>query len=195
MSAVYPDLTFPPINLWSMPVQHINQLINEVIKKEGGYVNHPDDHGKATKYGITQATLSGFRGHACSAADVKALSKAAAAVIYRHQYYIKPGFDKLPEALQPVIFDMGVNCGPGRAVKLLQATLHAAGYNPGPEDGVLGGKTQLAARKAYDALGPALINNLVARRCAYYRALVEADASQQVFLNGWLARAESFRLA
>jgi lysozyme family protein len=176
-------------------VQHINQMINDVIKKEGGYVNHRSDRGGPTKYGITQSTLSRYRGRQCTAADVKALPTASAAVIYRHEYYIKPGLDKLPEALRPVIFDMGVNCGPKRAIKLLQAALHAAGYNPGPEDGVMGGKTSSAARTAYDAMGPALINNLVSRRCDYYRALVEADASQGVFLNGWLARAESFRLA
>lgn len=44
---------------------NIEQYLDELIKREGGYVNNPADRGGATKYGITEAVAraSGFKGH------------------------------------------------------------------------------------------------------------------------------------
>ena len=39
----------------------VDDLISDIIRREGGYVNHPDDRGGPTNYGITQATLSEWR--------------------------------------------------------------------------------------------------------------------------------------
>jgi lysozyme family protein len=43
---------------------HIDQLIEEVIGREGGYSNHPADRGGATRWGITEAVARahGYRG-------------------------------------------------------------------------------------------------------------------------------------
>ncbi|EPH1975837.1 glycosyl hydrolase 108 family protein, partial [Acinetobacter baumannii 45002_8] len=44
---------------------NIEQYLDELIKREGGYVNNPADRGGATKYGITQAVArtNGFKGN------------------------------------------------------------------------------------------------------------------------------------
>jgi lysozyme family protein len=33
----------------------LDELINALIEREGGYVNHPADRGGPTRYGITEA--------------------------------------------------------------------------------------------------------------------------------------------
>ncbi|KCW15189.1 glycosyl hydrolase 108 family protein, partial [Acinetobacter baumannii 42057_4] len=44
---------------------NIEQYLEELIKREGGYVNNPADRGGATKYGITEAVAraNGFKGN------------------------------------------------------------------------------------------------------------------------------------
>ena len=44
---------------------NIEQYLDELIKREGGYVNNPADRGGATKYGITEAVAraNGFKGN------------------------------------------------------------------------------------------------------------------------------------
>ena len=39
-------------------MKHIDAMITDVIRREGGYVNHPADKGGPTKYGITHKTLT-----------------------------------------------------------------------------------------------------------------------------------------
>ncbi|EJY0890163.1 hypothetical protein OE991_005197, partial [Escherichia coli] len=41
-----------------------DKIFDEVLGKEGGYVNHPDDKGGPTKWGITEkvARAHGYRG-------------------------------------------------------------------------------------------------------------------------------------
>jgi lysozyme family protein len=171
----------------------INQLIADVIKKEGGYSNHPADKGGPTCFGVTQATLTSYLGRSCSATDVKLMTKKTAAAIYESLYYLKPGIDRLPELVQPILFDMAVNQGCSYAIRTLQTELQAAGYL-GRIDGSTGPLTVAAAEKAAGDLGPVLINNLVRRRIQRYRDIVKADPSQKAFIRGWLARAESFRV-
>ncbi len=44
---------------------NIEQYLNELINREGRYVNNPADRGGATKFGIIEevARVSGFKGH------------------------------------------------------------------------------------------------------------------------------------
>lgn len=44
---------------------NIEKYLDELIKREGGYVNNPADRGSATKYGITEAVArtNGFKGN------------------------------------------------------------------------------------------------------------------------------------
>lgn len=170
----------------------VKELIDEVIKKEGGFADRPADKGGATKYGITQATLSNYYGKKCTVGDVKRMEKAVAYAIYELSYLTKTGINKLPEVLIPQVFDMAVNHGGSRAIKILQKTLNEFGYTCGRVDGFLGDLTISSAKKAVSDNFILINNAIVSHRIAFYESIVERDPSQKIFLVGWLARANSF---
>ena len=60
----------------------IDELIEDVIEREGGYVNHPADRGGATRWGITEAVArrQGYMD------DMRSLPQSDAAAIYKRLY-------------------------------------------------------------------------------------------------------------
>jgi lysozyme family protein len=109
----------------------VERMIDDVMRREGGYVDHPADRGGPTKFGITQGTLARHRGHALGAAEVAALSADQARQIYRRDYYFGPRIDQLPARIQPFVFDSAVNHGPGRAICFVQQVCNQAGFGAG----------------------------------------------------------------
>ncbi len=171
----------------------IEQMIDDVIRREGGYVNHPADKGGPTKYGITQQTLTARREKPATAEDVQAMKEEEAREIYRAFYFLRPKLNRLPAIIQPQMFDIAVNSGPKQAVRLLQRVLNRMGFGPLVEDGIIGPQTCRSAEAAAEILETDLNNALVEERCDFYHALVALNPSQKVFLKGWLRRAEEFR--
>jgi lysozyme family protein len=98
-----------------MALANFEPSLIEVLKHEGGYVDHPRDPGGATNLGITIGTLKAYRGKAVSKADVKALTKAEAAQIYKRNYWDKIGADNLPDGVDFAMFDLAINSGVGKA--------------------------------------------------------------------------------
>ncbi|MBI3433521.1 MAG: glycoside hydrolase family 108 protein [Proteobacteria bacterium] len=99
------------------------ECLARVLRSEGGYSDHPRDPGGPTNLGIT---LSEFRRHARAAAtlaDLRAMTRAQAAAIYRARYWDVLGCDGLPAGVDYCVFDYGVNSGVGRAGKVLRRTL------------------------------------------------------------------------
>ena len=52
---------------------NVADLIDDILRREGGYVNHPADKGGPTNFGITQDTLSRYIGRQALISDVKNL--------------------------------------------------------------------------------------------------------------------------
>jgi lysozyme family protein len=169
----------------------IDTMIGDIIKREGGFVNHPRDHGGPTKYGITLKTLEAWRKEDLDVIDVQLLSKSEAAEIYETNYYLKPGVDGLPELIQGVVFDMAVNMGIFNAINLLQKVIHKMG-TPVSIDGHIGPKTRQSALIACNVYGSDVLRQICAARKAYYRDIVARHPDQHVFLDGWIDRAELF---
>ncbi len=94
-----------------------------VLKFEGGYSDNPRDPGGATNLGITQATLANFRDRSVTKADVKALQPDEVAKIYKKNYWNDVACDQLPAGIDLCMFDLAVNSGAQRAIKILQAAL------------------------------------------------------------------------
>jgi lysozyme family protein len=170
----------------------VEQMIDDVIRREGGYVDHPQDRGGPTNFGITQATLARHLGRPVSAEEVRQLERSVAAEIYRREYYEEPRLDTLPARVQAFVFDAAVNHGPGRAIHFVQLVCNAAGFGPLAVDGACGPLTGRVAAEADQAMGDWLLAALVEERRNFYLALVARDPGQRVFLNGWLNRLAEF---
>ena len=85
-------------------MQHINDIAQEILKAEGGFVNDPDDPGGPTNYGVTLKTLKQLgndlnQDGRVDIADLKQLSSTQAVQIFVQEYFYKPRIDKLPHML------------------------------------------------------------------------------------------------
>jgi lysozyme family protein len=176
----------------------VDRMIDDVIRREGGYVDHPADRGGPTKFGITQTTLARHCGRPVGAAEVRALSLDQARQIYRRDYYLGPRIDQLPARIQPFVFDSAVNHGAPRAICFVQQVCNAAGFASGgglAVDGVCGSRTVRAAHDADWAMKDWLLAALIEERRNFYHGIVARDPSQLRFLDGWLARLGEFETA
>lgn len=180
----------------------VRDIATQIVAREGGYVNDPDDPGGATKFGVTIHTmrrlgldLSGDG--KVGAADVKLLTRAQATDIFIKHYFEKPGIAMLPEALQASVFDMCVNAG-GNAVKILQRLFNEMGFAL-KVDGQLGGRTAQAADEAMQTAPDLVVDAYgIARRNYYFRLADSRKASRKYARSraggkgGWITRAEDF---
>jgi lysozyme family protein len=172
----------------------VDEILNDIIKTEGGFVNDPKDHGGPTNMGITQKTLSDYLGRPASIEEVRNLKVPQVKEIYERRYVSDPRFDKLPVAIQPVVIDAGVLHGTGRATKFLQQVLNQAGFGPVNEDGILGPTTRGLVEKAVAEMGPFFINAICDERQAYCDQIVANRPDQARFINGWTNRVNHFRV-
>lgn len=183
-------------------MQTVRQIAEEIVAREGGYVNDPDDPGGATKYGVTIHTLRRLGldltgDGVVGVADVRRLSRAQAVDIFIRHYFERPRIAALPVAVQASAFDMYVNAG-NNAVKILQRLLRDMGYAIAV-DGAIGPQTIGAAGDAADPDPVALRDAYgVARRNYYFRLADGRPASRKYARTraggkgGWIRRAEAF---
>lgn len=164
----------------------IDKMIADLIKREGGYINHPDDKGGATKYGITLTTLGLWRKSPVSVQDVKDLSIEEATEIYRKKYLKDPRIDEIKDSkLQIMVFDFAVNSGSGNAIKCLQ---DAVGTTP---DGVLGDITLKAVNaytSGYNTHPQVLRKAYLGKRLSFLGRLITNKPAQATFAHGWMNR-------
>lgn len=170
------------------------RLGDEVVRKEGGYVNDPRDSGGETNWGITVAVAraNGYAGR------MRDMTRAEALRIYKRLYFVKPGFDQVAATSEPIaaeLFDTGVNMGVKRAGEFLQQALN--GLNNGgklfadvDEDGVVGGGTRRALAAYLKVRGAegekVLLKALNVLQGAYYIDLARRRPKDETFLYGWL---------
>ena len=138
-------------------------ILDAILRREGGYVDHKDDRGRCTNYGITIATLRDWRQQPVTCDDVRKLTETEAREIYRARY-LKP-FDGIDAAIKPQVVDIAVNAGVSRA----RAILALAQQSSKP--------IQVA---------------LTVERLKHYARIVKANPSQAVFLPGWINRSVEF---
>lgn len=180
----------------------VEQIARQIVAREGGYVNDPDDPGGATNFGVTIGTMQSLgmdlnRDGRIDAADVRALTRAQAEQIFVEHYFRKPRLAELPEPLQASVFDMYVNAG-GNAVKILQRLVSRMGFRTA-DDGVVGPMTIAAVADAAEAAPDHLDDAYgIARRNYYYALADQRPASRKYARSkaggkgGWITRAEEF---
>lgn len=180
----------------------VSQIASDIVDREGGFVNDPDDPGGATNFGVTLETMRRLGldldgSGTVDQRDVRRLSRAQAVEIFIEHYFRRPGIDRLPEALQPPVFDMYVNAG-ANAVRILQRLFRDMGLEIAV-DGVIGPETVRAARAAWAEAPDHLVDAYgIARRNYYYRLADRRPASRKYARRrdggkgGWIIRAEEF---
>lgn len=171
-------------------------LIDDVIDREGGYVDHPADRGGPTRYGITQAVAraEGYAG------PIRDLPRPLTARIYRARYWQAPNFAAVAihaPALAAELFDTGVNMGPTVAATFLQRVLNALNreQRDWPDlavDGAIGARTLHALDTLLATRGAAaeavLVKAINALQGERYLHLAETRPANEAFLYGWLAQ-------
>lgn len=176
--------------------KNASQLVDELFKVEGGYVNDPNDAGGETNHGVTVAVAraNGFT------KPMREMTKEDARAIYLKQYWERPGFGKVYNVSPDIaaeLFDTGVNMGPSVASKFLQRSLNVLNrekrdYFDIVADGQIGGET-LSALMAYlgkrgEAGETRLLRALNALQGARYIELAELRSANETFVYGWLDR-------
>ncbi len=150
------------------------RCIDYILAEEGGYVNHPNDPGGETKFGISKRAYPNL--------DIKALTLINAVDIYQRDYWTPIHGDDLPPGLDLLLLDTAVNMGPVTAIKLLQRALNLT------EDGVMGKVTITAAQNARSDL----LTDFCAERALRY----EFNKNEATFGRGWYRRLfNTYRLA
>ena len=152
-----------------------DKAVEDVLKHEGGYVNDPDDPGGETNMGISKKAYPYL--------NIKELTKQDVKDIYYKDYWLKAKCDKLPIELQHIYFDMVVNMGKSRAVKVLQKACNAKGQTL-DVDGGIGPKTIQASLKS--GLEK---ERLRSYRVKYYADLVNRKPTLEKYWYGWFRRA------
>ena len=174
-------------------MDRITEIIENVIRTEGGYVNNPADQGGETRYGITVAAArrAGYAG------PMRDLPIDLARQIYRRRYITEPRFDQvagIDADIGEELIDTGVNMGPGRAAEFLQRWLNgmnsAGRYEELFTDGRIGPAT-LAALRTYLAWRGAdgkrvLLRGLNSVQGTRYLEITETRRDQRQFLFGWM---------
>lgn len=183
-------------------MQSVTKIAQEIVAREGGYVNDLDDSGGPTNYGVTVHTMRRLgldlnQDGRVDAGDVRVLTRAHAVSIFVEHYFRAPRIDRLPEALHPSVFDMYVNAG-ANAVKILQRLFVEMRIDVAV-DGVIGPRTIAAAKQAYAAAPDHLVDAYgIARRNYYYDLAARRPASRKYARSrdggkgGWIKRAEAF---
>lgn len=180
----------------------VESIAEDILSREGGFVNDPDDTGGATNHGITIATMRGLGldltgDGVVSEADVRALTRAEARKILIDRYFNRPGLSTLPALLHESVFDMQVNAG-AQAVRMLQALLGKMGFLVAI-DGAVGPQTREAASLAAEAAPNHLADAYGIEWRNYYYALADRRPSSRKYARrrdggkgGWIVRAEDF---
>jgi lysozyme family protein len=166
---------------------HKTIFVHEVGRPGGtGLVNNVNDPGGITKYGISLRFLKDNRIDLDGDGDIDAddilnCTPEQEKALYRQFFWnLVHGDNFVNQEVATKVFDMAVNMGPGRAVRIAQA---AAGVDV---DGGFGPKTF----KALDVADAAsLLASICEHQAQFYRDIVIARPRSVEFLEGWLVRA------
>ncbi len=183
-------------------MRSVRHIAEEIVAREGGFVNDPDDPGGATNHGVTIHTMRrlglDLDGDGdVDTLDVRTLTRAQAVDIFIEHYFRRPRIGALPEALQASVFDMHVNAG-AAAVRILQRLLTRMGF-PTDADGVIGPQTIRNAHAAAASAPDLIADAYGIERRNYYYALADARPASRKYARrrdggkgGWILRAEEF---
>lgn len=172
----------------------IDQIIDGILKAEGGYVLDKSDLGGETNFGITAvvARAAGYHG------EMKDMQVATARQIYLNRYWLEPHFDQiavLSPAIAAELCDTGVNCGVNFAKPLIQDALNLLNrqevdYKDVTVDGSIGQQTLTALAAFLGKRGKdgeqVLLKTLNIMQGARYIEITRTRPANENFFFGWI---------
>jgi lysozyme family protein len=152
---------------------NFDNLIDKILKNEGGYVNDPKDSGAETNFGISKTSYPHL--------DIKNITVSQAKDIYKKDYWDKIKGDQIvSQDIAFEIFDFAVNAGVKTASKLVQIVLDVT------VDGIIGKNTLSKLEDIDDEL---FIAKYKLAKVSRYTYLAQKYPKNRKFLLGWIKRA------
>ena len=157
---------------------NFEKCLQKLLAHEGGFSNHPSDPGGVTNLGVTARVWEEWVGHPVDEKQMRALTPALVAPLYKRKYWDACRANELVPGLDYAVFDCAVNSGVGRAVKLLQSCVGAT------PDGGYGSITAALVKKAQQEDPIRLIELYCAKRLEFLESL----KTFATFGKGWSRR-------
>ncbi len=170
-----------------------DDVFDVILEHEGGLSDDPNDPGDITKYGISLKFLESegvdIDGDGDSDADdIRALTKKFAKEIYYHRWWLKYRYERITNlTVATKVVDLAINMGANRAHKVVQRAVNHVYPGLLVVDGILGVKSLVAINHMPEKV---LMDEIRLEAKEYYLSLVERNPKLNVFINGWLRRAE-----
>jgi lysozyme family protein len=161
---------------------NFDKCLELMLKHEGNFVNHPKDPGGMTNLGVTKAVWEEWLGRPVTEKEMRNLTPKMVTPLYKRKYWDACRGDDLISGVDYVVFDVAVNSGPGRAIKILQDCVGAT------IDGGFGPHT-LAAVKVAENDPAKLINLYCDKRLDFLMSL----RTFVTFSRGWINRVADVR--
>jgi lysozyme family protein len=157
------------------------QAFEKIMQVEGGYVNHPDDPGGKTNFGITELTARNL-GYEDNMED---LTIDIAKELYYIHYWKNQRYNEILNRYIAIeMFDQAVNMGADRANRNLQKSYNLLSSRRIVVDGVIGLETLKAVNTC--SRPTALFNLLNGYQIMHYIKLAERDDKFRLFIAGWV---------
>ena len=157
-----------------------DKAVERTFDFEGGYVNHRQDKGGATKYGISARSYPDE--------DIENLTLERAKFLYRRDYWDPLKLDQIvDQVIADEFFDTAVNMGLRTAAQIAQEALGYLGVKV-DVDGNMGPQT-IAAVNSYRHKD-VLLKTMNGLQFMRYINIVKVNPEQKVFFRGWLSRIE-----
>lgn len=158
-----------------MTTDYVDRIVDDIIRREGGFVNHPSDPGGATKYGVTLATVRGYGtmydkdgDGDVDADDVALLTLQEARDLYRRQYVDPMRKYAGGPVMLGLFADAAVNHGVARVSGWLDEIL-------------------------INTSDPNVIYKLfLRRRIIFFGEITKRNPKFTAFIEGWLRRVSEF---
>lgn len=180
------------------------KALHKTLLWEGGFADHPLDHGGPTNKGVTLRLFQKYFGNDKTVLDLQKMSVMELQTVYYKEFWVPGHIDSLPVEVQDVFFDMAVNHGVRNATWMLQQVINsfteAWGHLKRKDyieksfiscDKIMGPDTIKAANDVPDK--KEFRSELIDRRLNFYDGIVASHPNQEVFLKGWINRGESYR--
>ena len=161
---------------------NFDKCLDKLLQHEGGFVHHKDDPGGMTNLGVTIRVWEEWVGHPVAEKEMRRLTPLMVSPLYKRKYWDACRADDLVSGVDYCVFDVAVNSGVGRAVKLLQSSVGAT------PDGGYGSITAALVKKASEQPSE-LIKKICDNRMAFIREL----KAFPVFGKGWTRRIEEVK--